>query len=94
MIGMKRDKRTTTPNEHIEITITGLGSSGEGVGKVKGFTYFIPGALPGERVTAAVTAKRKTTAWDAWKRSWSPVRTESHRPALSMKPAAAARSSI
>ena len=82
MIGMKRDKRTTTPNEHIEITITGLGSSGEGVGKVKGFTYFIPGALPGERVTAA------------WKRSWSPVRTESHRPALSMKPAAAARSSI
>ena len=75
MIGMKRDKRTTTPNEHIEITITGLGSSGEGVGKVKGFTYFIPGALPGERVTAA-------------------VRTESHRPALSMKPAAAARSSI
>ena len=59
MIGMKRDKRTTTPNEHIEITITGLGSSGEGVGKVKGFTYFIPGALPGERVTAAVTAKKK-----------------------------------
>lgn len=59
MISMKRDKRTTTPNEHIEITITGLGSSGEGVGKVKGFTYFIPGALPGERVTAAVTAKKK-----------------------------------
>ena len=54
MIGMKRDKRTTTPNEHIEITITGLGSSGEGVGKVKVFTYFIPGALPGERVSTSI----------------------------------------
>ena len=45
MIGMKRDKRTTTPNEHIEITITGAGQFRRRVGKVKGFTYFIPGAF-------------------------------------------------
>ncbi len=38
-----------------EIEITSLGHSGEGVGRYHGFTVFVPGALPGEKV--AVTAE-------------------------------------
>ena len=30
----------------IELLVTGLGSSGEGVGKYEGFTVFVKGALP------------------------------------------------
>ena len=45
--------------ENIELTITGLGSSGEGVGKVNGFTFFVPGALPGERIQAQVSLVKK-----------------------------------
>lgn len=49
------------PKDTIELTITGLGSSGEGVGKEQGFTFFIPGALPGERVQAQITLLKKIT---------------------------------
>ena len=54
------------PKENIECTINGLGSSGEGVGKVSGFTFFIPGALPGERVQAQVTLVKRATARPSW----------------------------
>ena len=43
---MKENKIPFKLKENIELTITGLGSSGEGVGKVSGFTFFVPGALP------------------------------------------------
>ena len=39
-----------TKNLILEMIVTGLGSSGEGVGKVQGFTFFVPGALPGEKI--------------------------------------------
>ena len=32
--------------DNITLTINGLGSSGEGVGKYEGFTVFVKGALP------------------------------------------------
>lgn len=44
----------------IEIEITGLGSSGEGVGKYEGFTVFVPGALPEEKVSAKITLVKKS----------------------------------
>lgn len=44
----------------IEIEITGLGSSGEGVGKYEGFTVFVPGALPKEKVSAKITLVKKS----------------------------------
>ena len=37
-------------NSLLEMTVTGLGSNGEGVGKVQGFTFFVPGALAGEKI--------------------------------------------
>ena len=39
-----------TKNSILEMQVTGLGSSGEGVGKVQGFTFFVPGALAGEKI--------------------------------------------
>ena len=45
-----------------EITVRTLGTSGEGVGRVKDFTVFVPGALPGERVLACMEDVKKTYA--------------------------------
>ena len=45
-----------------EITVRALGTSGEGVGRVKDFTVFVPGALPGERVLACMEDVKKTYA--------------------------------
>lgn len=44
----------------VEINITGLGSSGEGVGKYEGFTVFVQGALPEETVKAEITLVKKS----------------------------------
>lgn len=44
------------------IDITGLGHSGEGVGRYQEFTVFIPGVLPGETVEAVITTVKKTYA--------------------------------
>lgn len=45
-----------------EIEIEDLSLEGEGIGKCGGFTTFVEGALPGERVQATVTERRKTFA--------------------------------
>ena len=37
-------------NKEYEMDIDDLGSNGEGVGRIEGFTMFVSGALPGERV--------------------------------------------
>ncbi|WP_442603064.1 23S rRNA (uracil(1939)-C(5))-methyltransferase RlmD [Paenibacillus sp. KN14-4R] len=46
-------------NEEYEAEIIGIGHDGEGVGRVDGFTLFIPGALPGERVRVKVVKLKK-----------------------------------
>ncbi len=46
-------------NEMVETEVTGLSHEGFGVGRVKGFTLFIPGALPGEKVLAKVVKVKK-----------------------------------
>lgn len=46
-------------NETVVADIVGLGHEGEGVGRVGGFTLFIPGALPGEKVRALVVKVKK-----------------------------------
>ncbi|MDT8900236.1 23S rRNA (uracil(1939)-C(5))-methyltransferase RlmD [Anaeroselena agilis] len=45
-----------------EIEITSLGHSGEGVGRYHGFTVFVPGALPGEKVTATAEVVKQNYA--------------------------------
>lgn len=44
------------------IKIHGLGSSGEGVGKLDGLTIFIEGALPGEEILAEIETRKKNYA--------------------------------
>ncbi|MCS7461229.1 23S rRNA (uracil(1939)-C(5))-methyltransferase RlmD [Paenibacillus doosanensis] len=46
-------------NEEVEADIVGIGHEGEGVGRVNGFTLFIQGALPGERVLVKVLKLKK-----------------------------------
>ncbi|WP_353057714.1 23S rRNA (uracil(1939)-C(5))-methyltransferase RlmD [Paenibacillus pasadenensis] len=47
-------------NDTVTLDITGLTHEGEGVGRYDGFTLFVQGALPGERVKAKVLKVKKT----------------------------------
>ncbi|MFP4979360.1 23S rRNA (uracil(1939)-C(5))-methyltransferase RlmD [Paenibacillus sp. CN-4] len=46
-------------NDELLLDITGLTHEGEGVGRVEGYTLFVQGALPGERVRAKVLKTKK-----------------------------------
>lgn len=48
--------------DNIIMQISGLGSSGEGVGKYEGFTVFVKGALPQEEVQVKITLVKKSYA--------------------------------
>ncbi|MDY6351753.1 MAG: 23S rRNA (uracil(1939)-C(5))-methyltransferase RlmD [Lachnospiraceae bacterium] len=47
-------------NDVFELDITGLGKGGEGIGHFNGMTFFVSGALPGDRVLAHATKLKKT----------------------------------
>ncbi|MBN1102581.1 MAG: 23S rRNA (uracil(1939)-C(5))-methyltransferase RlmD [Deltaproteobacteria bacterium] len=46
----------------IELSVEGLAFGGQGVARVDGFVVFIRGALPGDRVAALITRKKKAYA--------------------------------
>lgn len=46
----------------IKLSITGLGSSGEGIGTFEGLKVFVEGALPGETTLTKVTERKSTYA--------------------------------
>lgn len=46
-------------NDEVVIDIIGMNHDGEGVGRVEGFTLFVPGALPGEKVQVKVLKTKK-----------------------------------
>ena len=48
--------------DEVFVTIHGIGSSGEGVGRVDDFTVFVPFALPGETVKVVINMVKKTYA--------------------------------
>ncbi len=48
--------------QEIDLVIERLGINGEGVGRYEGFTLFVDGALPGEKVRARICERRKTFA--------------------------------
>src|SRR5690554_5278926 len=59
---MAKEHTTASPvikNGEYVADIIGIGHEGEGVGRVDGFTLFIQGALPGERVRAKVMKLKK-----------------------------------
>ena len=59
---MGREIIPVKQGDRIELNITGLGSSGEGVGKYEGFTVFVKGALPEEKVQITITLVKKSYA--------------------------------
>ncbi len=44
------------------LTINSLGTSGEGVGRIEGFTVFVEGGLPHEELTVKITEVKKSYA--------------------------------
>jgi 23S rRNA (uracil1939-C5)-methyltransferase len=48
--------------QKFEIEITGLGHSGEGVGRYDGFTVFVPQTLPGEKVAVVAEVVKQSYA--------------------------------
>ena len=46
-------------NQHYSIKIYDLGSNGEGVGKLQGFTLFVEGAIPGDEIEVRVVKVKK-----------------------------------
>lgn len=49
-------------NQDIQLEITALGSQAQGIGRVDGFTVFVPGALIGEQVDAHIIKPEKNYA--------------------------------
>ncbi len=47
-------------NEIVKVKITDLGTEGEGIGKVDGFTLFVKGGLPGDEIEAKVLKVKKS----------------------------------
>ena len=50
-------------NDLITVTIEDVGTEGEGIGKVDGFTLFVKDAVPGDTVTAKIMKSKKTYAY-------------------------------
>ena len=75
-----------TQGDILDLTITGINNEGEGVVRTPdgGFVLFVPGALPGEEVTARVVRLRKNygTAKVLERRSDSPDRVKPRCPAF------------
>lgn len=49
-------------NQQYEIEIVDLGHSGEGIGRIDGFTVFVEGGLPGDRLLVEITTLKKNYA--------------------------------
>ena len=58
----KQGKCPVVQGQDYEVSITDLGIHGEGIGKVNGFTVFVPGALPGERAEVRIIRGKKSYA--------------------------------
>ncbi|WP_025684539.1 23S rRNA (uracil(1939)-C(5))-methyltransferase RlmD [Paenibacillus maysiensis] len=58
-VSAERTELPVQKNDEAVMDIIGMNHDGEGVGRVEGFTLFIPGALPGEKVRIKVLKTKK-----------------------------------
>ena len=58
-----KNKPPVVKNEDYLIKITDIGSEGQGVGKIDGFTVFVPEALPEEEIEVKITKVNKSFAF-------------------------------
>ena len=47
-------------NDEIELNITDISNTGEGIGHYEGMTFFVSGAIPGDTIRAGITKLKKT----------------------------------
>lgn len=57
---IKKENNPFHNDEMVTVTIEDIGSSGEGIGKVDGYTLFIKGAVIGDTVTAEIVNAKKS----------------------------------
>ena len=50
-------------NDHVTVTIEDIGSEGEGIGRVEGFTLFVKDAVVGDTVEAKIVKSKKNYAY-------------------------------
>lgn len=50
-------------NDHLTVTIEDLGTEGEGIGRVDGFTLFVKDTVPGDRVEVKIVKCKKNYAY-------------------------------
>ncbi|MBS4021448.1 MAG: 23S rRNA (uracil(1939)-C(5))-methyltransferase RlmD [Dethiobacter sp.] len=62
MMKTPKQKPPLSRGEKIQLGIERLNHDGEGVARVNGFTVFVPGAVPGDSVTANVISVQRTYA--------------------------------
>ncbi|MGW8957335.1 23S rRNA (uracil(1939)-C(5))-methyltransferase RlmD [Paenibacillus sp. NPDC055715] len=58
-VSVERTDLPVQKNDEAVMDIIGMNHDGEGVGRVEGFTLFVPGALPGEKVRIKVLKTKK-----------------------------------
>ena len=58
-------------NDRVTLTIEDMGSDGEGIGKVDGFTLFIKDAVIGDQVEAKIIKSKKHYAYARLRRCYS-----------------------
>ena len=75
-------KESLKKNDLVTLSITDLGSSGEGIGKVDGFTLFVKDALIGDTVQAKIIKMKKSYGYGRLMEILkpSPYRTEARCP--------------
>ena len=75
-------KESLKKNNLVTLSITDLGSSGEGIGKVDGFTLFVKDALIGDRIQAKIIKVKKSYGYGRLMEilTPSPYRVESRCP--------------
>lgn len=58
---MKKEEKKipVQKNQHYTMEIDDLGTGGEGIGKIEGYTLFVPGALPQETIEVRVVKTKK-----------------------------------
>ncbi len=84
-------------NDLVTVTIEDIGTGGEGIGKVNGFTLFVKDAVVGDVVEARITLAKKQYAYARMEKllKASPYRVEPrcphHRRCGGVRPAAAAQ---
>lgn len=59
---MEENMNTLEKHKIYEIEVTGLGESGEGIGRIDGLTIFVHGGMPGDVVTCEITKLKKQYA--------------------------------